>query len=90
MSRPEITGKSHGKRAVGERYGGAVPRTVDRWVKAGKIPQPDFYIGPRPFWRDETLERHERQSVARAAAKVQPAAKSAPNQVEDQEPPSAA
>jgi hypothetical protein len=67
MSRPEITGKSHGKRAVGLRYGGAVPRTVDRWIKAEKIPKPDFYIGNRPFWKDETLERHERQSVANQA-----------------------
>jgi hypothetical protein len=90
MSQPENSVKSHGKRAVGLRYGGAVPRTVDRWAKAGKIPKPDFYIGNRPFWKNETLERHERQSVAaRAAAKVQPA-KSASNEVEDQEEPQSA
>jgi hypothetical protein len=74
MARPEITGKKYsGKRAVGERYGGRSPRTIDRWVKAGILPPPDLYMGRHPLWADETLNQHDRQAViARAAAKGLP------------------
>jgi hypothetical protein len=55
------------RRAVGQRYG-RDPRTVKRWVDAGVIPPPDAHIQNRDYWSEDTLDRHERQSVAERAA----------------------
>ena len=55
-----------GKRDVGRRYG-VTPRTVDRWKKQKLIPQPDFTINRRHYWREDGLDRHDRRRVAERA-----------------------
>jgi predicted site-specific integrase-resolvase len=73
-------------RRVATRYGVHLG-SIDRWVRFGKIPPPDVYVGRLRFWRPETLEEADRQNtIARVAAKAKPAA----NQInEDRGPPSA-
>lgn len=57
------------KRAVGRRYGGRHPRTVDRWVKGKVIPPPDQVINDRPYWDEDNLDAHDRQrTIDRAKA----------------------
>jgi hypothetical protein len=89
MPHPEVTGRKFiGKRDVGARYGGVVPRTIDRWIKAGILPAPDLIIRNRPYWDQNALDRHDRHTVAARAAAQVPAAEPASN--EEQGPQSAA
>jgi predicted site-specific integrase-resolvase len=46
---------------------GVDPRTLDRWVRAGKIAKP-VYLGRMPTWGDEVVEEIERNGVSEAAA----------------------
>jgi predicted DNA-binding transcriptional regulator AlpA len=41
------------------------PRSIDRWIAAGRFPKPDIRLpNGQPAWADSTIERHERASVA--------------------------
>ena len=67
MARPEITGRKFiSKRAVAVRYG-IVPRTVDRWTKAGFLPPSDMVVNHRHYWDEEGLEQHDRERTKHAA-----------------------
>ena len=37
------------KLGLRKRYGDVCEKTIDRYRKKGRIPKPDFYIGPIPF-----------------------------------------
>jgi hypothetical protein len=57
------------KRQVRERYGDVVDRTVERAVKAGRLPPPAFPFGNRiPFWDEERLEAHECDAAMKSVA----------------------
>ena len=43
---------------VRNRYGDISDRTVDRWVKAGVLPPPDYINGQR-FWAEEQLDAQD-------------------------------
>ncbi|QIG46668.1 hypothetical protein G5V57_02175 [Nordella sp. HKS 07] len=58
-----------GTRAVGQRYGGKNPRTVQRWVDEGVLPPPDLKIKNRNYWYEDGLDQHDRQLVAERAGK---------------------
>jgi predicted site-specific integrase-resolvase len=45
------------------RYG-VVDRTIDRWTKAGILPEP-LVINRRRYWDEEELERREREGMRR-------------------------
>jgi hypothetical protein len=51
---------------VGRRYEKTV-RTIDRWLDAGILPQPDLVIRGRRYWAAETLEKFhaEQRDLAR-------------------------
>lgn len=52
------------KRQVRERYGDCCDRTLERAVRDGRLPPPEFPFGNRiPFWSEEALEAHERTAV---------------------------
>ena len=51
-------------RRVRARYGGKSEKTIDRWVKSGVLPLPD-YINGRRHWRRSALEQREREGMAR-------------------------
>ena len=52
------------KRGLMERYD-VCEKTIDRRVKEGKLPKPDFYVGPIPYWTDETLDRCDAKAAER-------------------------
>jgi len=53
------------KRKVGERYTWS-PRNVERAAADGRLPPPDFPVGPKvPRWDLVKLEERERAPVAR-------------------------
>jgi hypothetical protein len=57
------------KREVRERYGNVVDRTVERAVRDGRLPPPQFPFGNRiPLWDLEALEAHERAAAMKATA----------------------
>jgi hypothetical protein len=49
----------HRQAALAKRYNVKTTRTIARMRKDGRIPPPDFFLGPYPMWSDETLETHE-------------------------------
>jgi hypothetical protein len=51
------------KNGLRERYGDICEKTLDRWRKNGRIPEPDFYQGPIPFWNQERLEEADRKAA---------------------------
>jgi hypothetical protein len=51
------------KRQVAQRYGDSSLRFVERAVKDGRIPPPEYPCGDRPFWDEEKLEANERAAV---------------------------
>jgi predicted site-specific integrase-resolvase len=57
------------KRTVAERYGINV-RTLERMVKDGRLPPPNFYIGRSPFWAENDLEAHDRQAATAPRPKM--------------------
>ena len=53
------------KRQVRERYGNCSDRTVDRMVKAGKLPAPQFPFGNRvPMWSEAALDASDAAAAA--------------------------
>jgi predicted DNA-binding transcriptional regulator AlpA len=67
------------KAAVAARYG-ITQRTLERWVKDARLPQPT-YRGKIPLWREADLEANDRAAAAAprpkrddAAAKTEAAA----------------
>jgi hypothetical protein len=57
------------KRQVRERYGEVTDRTVERAVKDGRIPPPEFPFGNRiPYWSEEALEANERATAMNKSA----------------------
>jgi predicted DNA-binding transcriptional regulator AlpA len=56
------------KRQLSERYQ-TVTRTIDRWVKTGRLPQP-IYIGEVPMWDADEIEAVERQAVSTPPSKT--------------------
>jgi predicted DNA-binding transcriptional regulator AlpA len=74
--KPEMTDMTSGptrkfytKTLLAQRYGGKSTRTIDRWVEAKKFPPPDIRLpNGQPAWADSTIEKHEKESVASAAA----------------------
>ena len=54
-------------REVCIRYGVKTPRTIRRWEIQKVIPPPDFVINGRKYWREATLDEHDRQCVAARA-----------------------
>jgi len=52
------------KKHLCERYGDASPRTIERMVKDGRLPPPEFPFRNRiPAWREEVLDEHDRGAV---------------------------
>jgi hypothetical protein len=74
------------RRGVGRRYGGKHPRTIKRWKDRGVIPPPDFIIGDRDYWYEDTLDEADRQRTIEAAAKNKPAKPGPVIKNEEQEP----
>jgi hypothetical protein len=55
------------KRDVAHRYS-MHPRSVERAAASGRIPLPEYPLGPaRPLWDLEKLEANERAAVKRSA-----------------------
>jgi len=53
------------KRQVRERYGDCSDRTIDRMVKAGKLPAPHHPLGNNvPFWDEAELDASDRAAAA--------------------------
>ena len=52
--------------AVCARYGDVVPRSIERAVKDGRLPAPEYPLRNKvPFWSGEKLDEHDRQIVTR-------------------------
>lgn len=47
------------------RYGWKAKISVDRAVKAKRLPPPDTYIGSVPLWLEQTLDAHDEQRLHR-------------------------
>jgi len=45
------------------------PRTPKRWDEQGLLPPPDAVRNGVPYWSEETLDAHDRQSVAEAMSR---------------------
>jgi hypothetical protein len=57
------------KRQVRERYGNVVDKTIERAVKDGRIPPPEYPFNNKvPFWDEERLEAHERAAAMKSVA----------------------
>jgi hypothetical protein len=67
-----------------KRYGDCSRMSINRRVRQGRLPQPEFPFGNKiPAWRKDKLDAHDLAAVAVAAAKfaVQPAAEPASESV---------
>ena len=63
MAGPEITGrKLVTARRLCERYG-VVPRTIDRWLEAGLLPEP-LRINTIRYWDEAEIEQRDRERSA--------------------------
>jgi hypothetical protein len=40
------------------------PRTINRWRKAGVLPEPDLIIRGMPYWNESTIETNERERLS--------------------------
>lgn len=49
---------------VRARYGEKSEKTIERWIKRGILPAPDWINGRR-YWRRSVLEKHEREFMTR-------------------------
>jgi hypothetical protein len=68
MSSTDKTKRWLRKRDVRARYGNVVDRTVERAVRDGRLPPPEYPFGNRiPLWNEETLEAHERAAAMKRA-----------------------
>jgi hypothetical protein len=56
------------KPSVARRYD-TTPRSVDRMVEDKRLPPPDFYLGPIPFWYEKTLDENDRRAALRPVCK---------------------
>ena len=45
------------------------PRTPQRWFEQGLLPPPDAVRNRIPYWSEETMDAHDRQSVAEAMSR---------------------
>jgi hypothetical protein len=53
------------KRQLRARYGDCSDRTIDRMVKAGKLPPPQYPLGNTiPFWAEDELDASDRAAAA--------------------------
>jgi hypothetical protein len=56
------------KRQVAQRYGNIAPRSVERAVVDGRIPPPEYPMGPHtPMWDLDVLEANERAATIRGS-----------------------
>jgi hypothetical protein len=51
------------KSDVATRYA-TTPRNIERMVKDGRLPQPDFYNGRMPLWSKDRLDEIDRHAAA--------------------------
>jgi predicted DNA-binding transcriptional regulator AlpA len=51
------------KRAVTERYGGVSIRTIERMVKDGRLPPPEYPLGRLPMWDAAKLDEFDRAAT---------------------------
>jgi predicted DNA-binding transcriptional regulator AlpA len=66
------------KRRVAERYDCQTTRTIDRWIKDGKLPPPTTYRGRTPLWAEDELDAFDRKAtIDRASGKSSTAAATA-------------
>jgi hypothetical protein len=57
------------KRQVRQRYGDCTDRTIERKVKLGLLPAPEFPLGPNvPMWDEEVLDAHDQALKEQQAA----------------------
>jgi hypothetical protein len=57
------------KRQMRERYGNVTDRTIERAVKDGRLPPPQFpFNNAVPFWDEETVAAHERAATMKPAS----------------------
>jgi len=65
---PEVTGRKFlRKRAVAARYGKSALKTIDRWVAAKILPEPDFVINGIGFWGEDRLDECDRARTVAGA-----------------------
>lgn len=57
------------QRTLAERYD-VTPRTIQRWVKSGKLPPPTPLPSGRPGWGNTIIEANERARMCAAAMAV--------------------
>jgi hypothetical protein len=57
-AKPRVYLRKHQLRT---RYGWESERSVDRAVKAGRLPRPATYIGQYPLWDAAELDEHDRK-----------------------------
>jgi predicted DNA-binding transcriptional regulator AlpA len=50
-------------RALQKRYNEVADRTIDRWVKAGILPQP-MRINKIRYWDEDEVEQYDRERMA--------------------------
>jgi hypothetical protein len=56
------------KQKLRAHYGWESIRSVDRAAADGRLPPPDYPLGPgRPLWDQEKIEANERAAVKRSA-----------------------
>jgi hypothetical protein len=51
------------KKDLARRYRNCI-KTVERMWKDGRIPEPDIWNAKSPLWSEESLEKHERITMA--------------------------
>jgi predicted DNA-binding transcriptional regulator AlpA len=56
-----------GTRALADRYK-TTTRTIKRWKKAGKLPQPTKLPNGRDGWANATIEQYEKSLVGGGSA----------------------
>jgi hypothetical protein len=45
---------------------GVTPRTIENWVRAGRLPPPHYFPGsPIPFWKDADLVSNDERFMRR-------------------------
>jgi DNA-binding transcriptional MerR regulator len=65
VARPETNGrKLVTARRLCERYG-VVPRTIDRWLEVGLLPEP-LRINSIRYWDEAEIDQRDRERVAPA------------------------
>jgi len=63
VARPEISGrKLVTARRLCERYG-VVPRTIDRWLAAGLLPEP-LRINTIRYWNLDEIEQRDQERAS--------------------------